>query len=71
MLDITFYLFFVALLVSFAAWCIFLWAIRTGQFRDVEDIKYQVWPKMDASPEKPDRAGPAPIGGAPERAGVR
>ena len=45
-MDITFYLFFVALLVSFAAWCIFLWAIRTGQFRDVEDIKYQVWPAL-------------------------
>jgi cbb3-type cytochrome oxidase maturation protein len=46
MLDITFYQFFVALLVSIAAWCIFLWAIRTGQFRDVEDIKYQVWPSQ-------------------------
>ena len=44
MMDITFYQFFMALLVSFAAWCVFLWAIRTGQFRDVEDIKYQVWP---------------------------
>lgn len=43
-MDVTFYLFFVALLVSFAAWCVFLWAVRTGQFRDVEDVKYQVWP---------------------------
>ena len=43
-MDITFYLFFIALLVSFAAWCLFLWAIRTGQFHDVENIKYQVWP---------------------------
>jgi len=50
-MDITFYLFFVALLVSFAAWCIFLWAIRTGQFRDVEDIKYQVWPHGGSSSE--------------------
>ena len=46
-MDITFYLFFIALLVSFAAWCLFLWAIRTGQFHDVEDIKYQVWPRED------------------------
>jgi cbb3-type cytochrome oxidase maturation protein len=44
-MDITFYLFFVSLLVAFAAWCIFLWAIRTGQFHDVEDIKFQVWPE--------------------------
>jgi cbb3-type cytochrome oxidase maturation protein len=44
-MDVTFYLFFVSFLVSLSAWCIFLWAIRTGQFRDVEEIKYQVWPK--------------------------
>jgi cbb3-type cytochrome oxidase maturation protein len=44
-MDITFYLFFVSLLVAFAAWCIFLWAIRTGQFHDVEEIKFQVWPE--------------------------
>jgi cbb3-type cytochrome oxidase maturation protein len=48
-MDITFYLFFIALLVSFAAWCLFLWAIRTGQFHEVEDIKYQVWPADDRS----------------------
>jgi cbb3-type cytochrome oxidase maturation protein len=52
-MDITFYQFFVALLVSFAAWCVFLWAIRTGQFRDVEDIKYQLWPSLGDPPEDP------------------
>jgi cbb3-type cytochrome oxidase maturation protein len=51
-MDTTFYLFFMALLVSFAAWCIFLWAIRTGQFDKVEDIKYQVWPKAEESEER-------------------
>jgi cbb3-type cytochrome oxidase maturation protein len=71
MLDITFYLFFVALLVSFAAWCIFLWAIRTGQFRDVEDIKYQVWPKIDATAESPDEGPTAPAAEPPGRADVR
>lgn len=50
MMDITFYQFFVALLVSLAGWCVFLWAIRTGQFRDVEDIKYQVWPSLGEPP---------------------
>ena len=48
-MDITFYLFFMALLASFSAWCIFLWAIRSGQFNDVEDIKYQVWPRPGES----------------------
>lgn len=56
-MDITFYLFFVALLVSFAAWCMFLWAIRTGQFRDVEEIKYQVWPALGEHSSDTDASG--------------
>ncbi len=62
-MDITFYLFFMALLVSFAAWCIFLWAIRTGQFDDVEDIKYQVWPVQTERREKasPEMSAPGPV----------
>ena len=60
MIDITFYLFFVALLVSFAAWCIFLWAIRTGQFRDVEDIKYQIWPASQPTTAPLDAEFPRP-----------
>ena len=47
-MDITFYMFFSAFLMSMSAWCIFLWAVRTGQFRDVEETKYQLWPKEDA-----------------------
>ncbi len=63
-MDITFYLFFIALLVSFAAWCLFLWAIRTGQFHDVEDIKYQVWPaeKEHAESASAEPAEPAGTG---------
>ncbi len=64
MMDITFYQFFVALLVSFAAWCIFLWAIRTGQFRDVEDIKYQVWPALGEASEESSGKVPSPSSGA-------
>jgi len=44
-MDITFYMFFSAFLMSMSAWCIFLWAVRTGQLRDVEESKYQIWPK--------------------------
>jgi cbb3-type cytochrome oxidase maturation protein len=54
-MDITFYMFFSAFLMSMSAWCIFLWAVRTGQFRDVEETKYQLWPKEDA-----DMSGSAP-----------
>jgi cbb3-type cytochrome oxidase maturation protein len=46
-MDITFYMFFSSFLMSMSAWCVFLWAIRTGQFRDVEETKYQIWPKDD------------------------
>ena len=44
-MDVTFYLFFSAFLMSMSAWCVFLWAVRAGQFRDVEDTKYQIWPQ--------------------------
>ncbi len=46
-MDVTFYMFFSAILMSMSAWCVFLWAIRAGQFRDVEETKYQLWPKPD------------------------
>ena len=52
-MDITFYMFFSAFLMSMSAWCIFLWAIRTGQFRDVEETKYQLWPKQDGDLNEP------------------
>ena len=58
-MDVTFYLFFIAFLVSLSAWCIFLWAVRTGQFRDVEETKYQIWPKE--SRESDDRAPAASL----------
>ncbi|HEV7613850.1 MAG TPA: cbb3-type cytochrome oxidase assembly protein CcoS [Steroidobacteraceae bacterium] len=47
-MDITFYMFFSAFLMSMSAWCIFLWAVRSGQFRDVEEAKYQLWPNENA-----------------------
>jgi len=68
MMDITFFQFFVALLVSLAAWCVFLWAIRTGQFRDVEDIKYQVWPSTGDPSGKPTGDIPSSASSAPNPA---
>ena len=46
-MDITFYMFFSAFLMSMSAWCVFLWAVRTGQFRDVEETN------VDDSAPKP------------------
>jgi cbb3-type cytochrome oxidase maturation protein len=51
--DITFYMFFSSFLMSMSAWCVFLWAVRTGQFRDVEESKYQIWPKNGADMIQP------------------
>ena len=65
-MDVTFYLFFVSLLVAFAAWCIFLWAIRTGQFHDVEEIKFQVWPKPPIA-DRADLADVADVAMPPTR----
>ena len=53
-MDITFYLFFTAILMSMSAWCVFLWAVRAGQFRDVERAKYQLWPGTEAGPKEPE-----------------
>ena len=59
-MDITFYMFFSAFLMSMSAWCIFLWAVRTGQFRDVEESKYQIWPNEngDVNQGKSHVSGP-------------
>ena len=56
-MDITFYMFFSSFLMSMSAWCVFLWAVRTGQFRDVEDTKYQIWPQNNAEVNE----SPSPI----------
>jgi cbb3-type cytochrome oxidase maturation protein len=56
-MDITLYLFFMALLMGLAAWCVFLWAIRTGQFKDVEEPKYQVVPRPAEGEEHAPKTG--------------
>jgi cbb3-type cytochrome oxidase maturation protein len=50
-MDVTFYLFINAFLMSMCAFCIFLWAVRDGQFRDVEATKMQLM--SDAIGESP------------------
>jgi len=41
-MDYTIYLVIAALLFAFGAWCAFVWAAKSGQFRDIEEIKYRV-----------------------------
>jgi len=47
-------MFFSAILMSLSAWCVFLWAVRSGQFRDVEEIKYQLWPRQGGGLDGPE-----------------
>lgn len=58
-MDVTFYMFFTAFLMSMSAWCVFLWAVRAGQFHNVEETKYQIWPKdggdVNESTSQPER----------------
>jgi len=43
MIELTFFQFLVALFMSLGAVCLFIWAVVTGMFNDVEDIKYRAY----------------------------
>jgi len=41
-MDFSLYLIAAAVLLGLGSWCLFIWAARTGQFRDVEDAKFRM-----------------------------
>lgn len=41
-MDIAVFLIVASVLLGLGAWCVFVWAARSGQFRDVEDIKHRM-----------------------------
>jgi len=43
MIEVTMIQFVVALLMSLGAVCIFIWAVLSGLFTDVEDIKMRAY----------------------------
>ena len=43
MIEVTMVQFFVALFMSMGAVCIFVWAVLSGLFTDVEEIKYRAY----------------------------
>ena len=43
MIEVTLVLFLVALFMSLGAVCIFIWAVLSGLFTDVEEIKYKAY----------------------------
>ncbi len=52
----TWFLVAVALLLAVGAWLILVWAIRSGQYDNVEDIKYRILEDDDEDKPSP----PAP-----------
>lgn len=43
MAELTFVQFLVALLMSLGAVCVFVWAVLSGLFNDVEEVKYRAY----------------------------
>ncbi|MET1082131.1 MAG: hypothetical protein ABWY12_03645 [Burkholderiales bacterium] len=43
MAELTFIQFLVATLMSLGAVCVFIWAVLSGLFNDVEEIKYKAY----------------------------
>ena len=43
MIEVTIVQFLVALFMSMGAVCVFIWAVLSGLFTDVEEIKYKAY----------------------------
>ena len=43
MIEVTIIQFLVALFMSMGAVCVFIWAVLSGLFTDVEEIKYKAY----------------------------
>jgi len=62
-------LIFVSLALGAAAWLLFLWAVKSDQYDDVERPKHRM---MDDEPDPPPKPPPPPgkpIGDTPRRKG--
>ena len=56
----TFYLIGIGLFIGVAAWFLFIWAVKSGQFDDPEAPKYRMLvdddePAKPATPAKPEK----------------
>lgn len=66
-MEITYFLLPVALLLSFTSLCLFVWALRNGQFDDLEGPRWRILfddrvdPRNKAQPPlPPDKEDPEP-----------
>ncbi len=53
----TFFLIFIVFFLGFAAWLLFVWAVKSGQFEDPEAPKYRMLD--DEDDQLPGRKGSA------------
>jgi cbb3-type cytochrome oxidase maturation protein len=54
MAKLTFVQFLVALSMSLGAVCLFIWAVLSGMFNDVEDIAYRTYRREVQNDERND-----------------
>lgn len=57
MIELTFVQFIVALFMGLAAVCVFIWAVLSGMFNNVEDIKYRAYRAEVRDDEQDDEFG--------------
>lgn len=52
--ELTFVQFLVALCMSLGAVCVFIWAVLSGHFTNVEDVKYRAY-RAEVQDDEPER----------------
>ncbi|HLK63238.1 MAG TPA: hypothetical protein VKU19_07345 [Bryobacteraceae bacterium] len=56
-----------SLLMAAATACAFIWAVKKDYFRDIEDVKYQVfWSDLEEVVDPPEENSNAPGSGKPK-----
>ncbi len=53
-------LIFGALVLGLTAWLLFIWAVKSGQFDDIEGPKYRIFDEDDDDPRLATDADPDP-----------
>jgi hypothetical protein len=52
--ELTFVQFLVALCMSLGALCVFIWAVLSGHFTNVEEVKYRAY-RAEVHDDEPER----------------
>lgn len=55
MLDSTLILILLSFCLGLGAWLVFIWAVRKGEFEDIEGPKYRMLDDDDPPPPRPEQ----------------